>query len=58
MGFMVIECPITIETCFIGPQDMCNETIICVLLLQQPFKKVYAFLIVIWFETLHGFVPK
>ncbi|GFY59049.1 uncharacterized protein TNIN_414691 [Trichonephila inaurata madagascariensis] len=51
---MAIVYPIMIETCFLSPQYMCNETIICVLLLQQLFTEGHAFLTVIWFQTLHG----
>ncbi|GFR28329.1 hypothetical protein TNCT_383011 [Trichonephila clavata] len=58
MAVVMFEYLITSETCFISPQDMCNETIICVLLLQQPFTEDYEFLTVIWFQTMHGCVPK
>ncbi|GFY65925.1 uncharacterized protein TNIN_475181 [Trichonephila inaurata madagascariensis] len=37
MAVVMFEYPITSETCFINPQDMCNETLLCVLLLQQLF---------------------
>ncbi|GFV48974.1 uncharacterized protein TNCV_2164641 [Trichonephila clavipes] len=54
MAIVMVEYPITSEKCFISPQDMCNETIICVLLLQHPFTEGHAFLTVIWFQTLNG----
>ncbi|GFQ70032.1 hypothetical protein TNCT_365541 [Trichonephila clavata] len=46
MAVVMVEYPITSKTCFISSQDMCNETIICVLLLQQPFTEGHAFLTV------------
>ncbi|GFR29926.1 hypothetical protein TNCT_430581 [Trichonephila clavata] len=50
MAVVMVEYPITSETCFISPQDMCKETIFCVLLLQQPFTEGHTFLKVIWFR--------
>ncbi|GFR06193.1 hypothetical protein TNCT_696231 [Trichonephila clavata] len=58
IAVVMVEYPIMSETCFISPHDMFNETIIYVLLLQQPFTEGHAFRTVIWFHTLHGWVPK
>ncbi|GFR27906.1 hypothetical protein TNCT_263611 [Trichonephila clavata] len=51
MAFVMVQYPIKSEKCFISTQDMCSETIIYVLLLQQPFTEGPAFLTVIWFQT-------
>ncbi|GFS63372.1 hypothetical protein TNCV_2308961 [Trichonephila clavipes] len=47
MAVEMVEYPITNETCTISPQDIGNETIIYVLLPQQPFTEGHAFLTVI-----------